>query len=79
VIAETPILNSLPSDVQKEIEEVRRSCRELGPARAPALGEDAPFNDLMPIDWRGWALHIVVAKNRVAVVTCPQHANIVSR
>jgi hypothetical protein len=31
-IAEAPILRSLPSDVQKEIERVRQSCRALGPA-----------------------------------------------
>jgi hypothetical protein len=31
-IAETAILRSLPSDVQKEIEGLRQSCRELGPA-----------------------------------------------
>ena len=30
--AETSILRSLPSDVQKEIEGIRQSCRELGPA-----------------------------------------------
>jgi hypothetical protein len=31
-IAQARILRSLPSDVQKEIERVRQSCRELGPA-----------------------------------------------
>jgi hypothetical protein len=30
-VAEEAILRSLPSDVQKEIERVRQSCRELGP------------------------------------------------
>jgi hypothetical protein len=29
-IAETTILRSLPSDIQKEIEQVRQSCRETG-------------------------------------------------
>jgi hypothetical protein len=31
-MAEAPILRSLPPDAQKEIERVRQSCRELGPA-----------------------------------------------
>lgn len=31
-IAEEPILRTLPSDVQEEIDQVRQSCRAIGPA-----------------------------------------------